>query len=199
MQFDPKAASVSAAELDAVVSRVRAGEVEAFDPIVRCHEWPVRAWVHAHCPPGADADEVAQRTFVEAFKNIGRYRIGTNLRAWLFSIARFQVLAECQRVRRAARNQENYLRNSVVEYLEHHAPEDAGGESERKLGLLRSCLDELPPDARRALHARYHDARSLAEVAELLGRSALAMKKYFFVLRRKLQECIERKLAEGAP
>ena len=41
----------------------------------------VRTWVVAHCAPGGDADDVAQRTFIEAFKSIAVYREGTDFRA----------------------------------------------------------------------------------------------------------------------
>lgn len=63
-------------ELDEQIKQVQAGNLDAFAEIVQLHERPIRAWLVSRCPPGGDADEVAQKTFVQAFKRIDDYEIG---------------------------------------------------------------------------------------------------------------------------
>ena len=177
------------AAIDALVLRVRAGDSEAFGDLVRAFEWPVRAWITARCPAGADADEVAQMTFVEAFKNIGRYEPGTDFAGWLFTIARYQVMGEMTRLRRLADYHERYFPHALALELERRAVSDEPVD-ERRLGALRVCLGALGEPARELLDQRYQHEVPLQQIADDLGRSVGAIKKSLFIIRRKLHDCL---------
>lgn len=177
--------------IDVLVRRVRAGDSESFGELVRAFEWPVRAWITARCPAGADADEVAQLTFVEAFKNIGRYEPGTDFAAWLFTIARYQVMGELTRLRRLADYHERYFPHALALELERRAVGDEPLE-DRRLGALRACLAALGEPARQLLDQRYTHEVPLQRIADELGRSEGAIKKSLFLIRRKLHDCLTR-------
>src|SRR5438132_12235889 len=85
-----------------LIRRALQGDLAAFEDIVRRFEGPVRGWVAAHCPPGGDCDEVAQKTFIAAFTRLGEFKEGTSFSAWLFTIARYQLMTEATRLRRLA-------------------------------------------------------------------------------------------------
>ncbi len=89
-------------DYDALVRRTRAGDLTAFEAIVRRLERPLRAWLATHVSPGVDVDEIAKRSFVIAHSQLERFKPGTNFPAWLFAIARFQLKAELTRLRRVA-------------------------------------------------------------------------------------------------
>lgn len=184
-------------ELDDRIRQVQAGKADAFAEVVRVCERPVRAWITSRCPPGGDADEVAQKTFVQAFKRIDEYRAGTDFRAWLFAIARYQLMAECTRLKRLADYHSRYLPHALSQELERRAEQSADLQPER-LAYLKECMKELDEQRRRILDWRYGEERSLAEIAELTQRTVGAIKKHLFLLRQKLHECIERKqISEG--
>jgi RNA polymerase sigma-70 factor, ECF subfamily len=182
-------------ELEEQIRRIRKGDPAGFEAVVRAFEWPIRTWVVAHCPPGGDADDVAQRTFIEAFKRIAEYVSGTDFRAWLFAIAKYQLLGEATRLRRTADYHRRYAPHALVEELERRtSAADATSRSER-IDQLRDCLSGLNPQARDILSQRYHDGMPLEEISRRSGRSVGALKKYLFTLRAKLHECIARKTA----
>ena len=89
-------------QIDDAIRRVRSGNTDAFEDVVREFERPLRAWLAGCGPPGVDVDEVAQRSFVAAFSRLNEYRTGTEFGAWLFTIARFQLKTEATRLRRVA-------------------------------------------------------------------------------------------------
>lgn len=184
-------------ELDDCVRRVQRGDVEAFEGIVRAHQAEIRGWIVSRCPPLGDADEVAQKTFVEAFRRIGDYEPETNLRAWLFSIARFQLMSECTRLQRLADYHSRYVPHALSRELERRVV-DATAEEQERLTFLEECLTGMESKARRLLDWRYRDERPLAEIAARTERSVGAIKKHLFSLRQKLHDCIQRKLAEEA-
>jgi RNA polymerase sigma-70 factor (ECF subfamily) len=186
--------------LEEEIRRVREGDPAAFEAIVRAHEWPVRTWVAAHAPPGIDPDEIAQRTFVEVFRHIGQYRAGSDFRAWVITIARYQLLGETTRLRRQADYHRRYIPESLARELERRA-EAARPEECDRLDRLRGCLEKLAAPAREVLAWRYSESLPLGEISRRTGRSVGALKKHLFLLRAKLHECVERNgiLPEGSP
>ena len=180
--------------LDELVRRIQAGDVSAFEGIVRRFEAEVRGWLISRCPPGGDPDNVAQNAFVEAFRRIGEFAPGTDFRAWLFTISRYQLLAECTRLKRHADYRSRYVLHSLSAELERRAATD---EPDRLLHL-QECLSTLTQPVRSVIEWRYRDELSLQEIADRTNRSLAATKKWLFVLREKLRDCVDRKLsAEG--
>jgi len=181
--------------LEAQIRRVREGDAAGFEAIVRAYEWPIRTWIVAHCPPGGDADDVAQRAFIEAFKRIAEYAAGTDFRAWLFAIARYQLMAEATRLRRTADYHRRYAPHALAEELERRADVAAAAGRSERIDRLRDCLGGLNPQAREILGQRYREELPLEEISRKSGRSVGALKKYLFTLRARLHECIARKTA----
>jgi RNA polymerase sigma-70 factor (ECF subfamily) len=177
-----------------IIRRARQGERAALEAIVRRYQEQVRAWVAAHCPPGGDVDEVAQRTFIAAFTRIAEFEEGTAFRAWLFAIARFQLLTETTRLRRLADYHTRYGRDLFSRELERRAQEPDEMTAAR-LHYLRECLEAIGEAGRQLIAWRYTDGLPLQEIAARTGRSVAAIKKQLWLLRQKLQQCIENKLA----
>lgn len=128
-------------DLDEHIQRVLSGEIDVFAEIVRLFQRPVRAWIVSRCPPGGDADDVAQKTFIAAFNRIDEYELRTDFRAWLFTIVRYQLMAECTRLKRAADYHSRYVPQALLKKLEHRS----GGTAEEppRLQHLRECLERI--------------------------------------------------------
>ncbi|MFH5802635.1 sigma-70 family RNA polymerase sigma factor [Alienimonas sp. DA493] len=189
------------AELDRHVRRVQAGDLDAYAEVVRGCERLVRGWVGVRCPPGGDADEVAQKAFVEAFRHIDDYEPGTDFRAWLMTIARYQLMAECTRLRRVADYHSRYAPLALADALARQVERDRlerASEHEAKLGHLQTCLGTLDDGARRLLAWRYRDELPLEQIADRTDRSVGAIKKNLHLLRKKLHECVRLKTAAEA-
>ncbi len=165
---------------------------------MRRFETPIRAWAVAHCPPGGDADEVAQRTFIAAYERLADFEPGTSFQAWLFTIARYQLMTEATRLRRLADYHSRFAPELLDRELERRAVEEAPEHLAERLTALRACMEKLGDAGREILHWRYDVDIPLQEMAERTGRSVGAIKKNLFLLRQKLQECIERRLATAA-
>ncbi len=182
--------------LDALIERAQGGDLEAFEGIIRGFERPIRAWAVAHCPPGGDADEVAQKTFIEAYRGLSQFRPGTNFYRWIFTIAAYQMKAEASRLRRLADYHRRYAPAAFVEALERRSASDEG--AEERLLLLRGCIDRMDPASRSILGQRYEAGLPLDEIARATRRSVGAIKKHLFILRGKLLDCVRSKAAAEA-
>lgn len=176
------------------IRQVRAGDVQAFAAVVRRFERPLRAWLATHAPPGVDIDDIAQTSFLAAYTRLDEYATGTNFAAWLFTIARYQLQTETTRLRRIADYRSRYAPDLLARELDRRAA-DAATEQDERLDLLKECLDAIDDGRRRFLTWRYDEAIPLTEMAVRSGRSVMAIKKQLWLLRRQLQECVDRKVA----
>jgi RNA polymerase sigma-70 factor (ECF subfamily) len=182
-------------QAEEALRRTRAGDSEAFAVVVARYELPIRAWLASVGDPRIDLDEVAQRTFIAAFTNLHRFEEGTDLAAWLFAVARFQLRTELA-TRRRARQRLASGGHELVQRLVDRAVEEPPETAVRRLAWLAECLKGLAPRARDLVRWRYEDRQPLVTVAKRTGRSLGAVKKHLWKVRRALHLCIDRKMAE---
>jgi len=173
-----------------LIPRARRGDAAALEQIVRRCQRRIRAWAAARCPPGADADEIAQKTFVAAFDRLDEFEAGTDFEAWLFTIARYQLMTEATRLRRQADYHTRFAPDLLALEIERRGSQQTDDHTGHLLDQLGTCLKKLPPRDREALDWRYRDGVPLVEMGQRLGRTETAVKKFLWVLRQKLRECI---------
>lgn len=180
--------------IESALRRVSLGEKDAFAPIVRHFERPIRAWLASHAPLGLDVDEIAQRSFLAAFTRFDEFELGTDFAAWLFTIARFQLRTEMTRLRRVADYHARFGPDLLQRELERRC-EESPEQATTQLENLQLCLDSLSSTLRRFVTWRYDEEISLEEMAVRCGRSVTAVKKQLWKVRRTLQQCIEKRMA----
>lgn len=189
-----RSADLTESAIDDAVRRVCQGDQAYFEVVVRRFERPLRAWLAVQASPGVDVDEIAQRAFVAAFARLSDYQPGTDFAAWLFAIAHFQLKTELTRLRRIADYRSRYAPDLLHRELERHGVESPELVQAR-LEQLRKCLDDLSEQLRRFVSWRYDEGISLEEMSLRSGRSVAAVKKQLWILRRRLQACVESRLA----
>ena len=64
----------------------RAGSADAFGRLVHIHQQGLRAFLRRLCGNNADAEDLAQETFVFAWEHIARFDPARPFRPWLFGI-----------------------------------------------------------------------------------------------------------------
>jgi RNA polymerase sigma factor (sigma-70 family) len=65
----------------------RAGSQQDFSRLVAAHQGALRAFLRRLCANAAEADDLAQDSFVFAWENITRFDAARDFRPWLFAIA----------------------------------------------------------------------------------------------------------------
>jgi RNA polymerase sigma-70 factor (ECF subfamily) len=143
-------------------------------------------------------DDIAQETFVVAYKKLTMFERGTNFGAWLRTIARNLVRNELRR-----QGRRRVLANEVAEFLLSRADEKATHPSaeveqaeqrERQVAALRDCLRELPERSRRLVQQRYFEQLSLGVIAAYENTNANNVSQILFRLRAALFNCIQERL-----
>ncbi|HEU0043264.1 RNA polymerase sigma factor [Sphingomonas sp.] len=140
------------------LARSAGGDARAFDLIVRTHEARVRGFLARVA--GADlADELAQRTFIQAWRKAGAFRGEAAVGSWLLGIAWTTFLMDRRSDRREARRREAVGQLAERSYA---PPQDAAVDAARLLAAL-------PPDQRAALVLGHGLGHSQSECAAILG------------------------------
>ena len=170
------------AQEDTLVARARGGDGQAFDQIVRDHFARVHTFLHRCLQNRADADDLAQETFVRAHAALGTYRGEASLATWLRSIA--LRLAQDHRRSQLAERSALPLDEGVADAAAA-APERRSEQGELGRGV-RAALDALPERLRTPLVLRVLDGREYDEIAALTGVRPATARSQVVEARRAL-------------
>lgn len=133
------------------------------------------------------ADDVLQRVFIEAYRDLRSYSGRSTLRAWLFGITRHRVLDEKRSLQRAA-GRSQPLKVSALD------PQPLAAEridDEQLRQALLSCLGEVGEHVRTALLLRYQQGFSFEEMAQVCNEKAGTLQARVARALPVLRACIE--------
>jgi RNA polymerase sigma-70 factor (ECF subfamily) len=155
------------------------------------HSPALRGFILSLLPDFTAVDDVLQETFLTVTAKAAEFDPNSSFLRWACAIARFKVLELAHQNRKMTQP----LSPEVIDSLCVCAPQEED-DSERRLELLAACLQELAPQARRAVELRYQHAHKPAEVARLMGWSAEAVYVALARARAALRACVTRRLQE---
>jgi RNA polymerase sigma-70 factor (ECF subfamily) len=172
----PTPTAISAEEL---AVQARAGSRGSFDELVVRYRPQLVAFLARRLADAADAEDVAQETFLRAYDHLASYDPDRPFATWLFAIGK-NVAANhaVARTRREARR----LGGGDEAAVEGAAASTASDASD----LWPRAAAVLSPVAYRALWLRYAQGLSVGEIAGQLQRSSVAIKVMLFRARRRL-------------
>ncbi len=175
----------------AVVDRVLAGDVNAFELLFNRYRGHVTAIVRRHVP-GEWVAENVQDAFVRAFQSLGGWKADAPFRAWLATIA---VRACYDFWRRQYRQREipmSRLSEAHREWLENSLSDrsrddwEALGRRAEAREILAWALDRLGPEDRMVLELVHLEGLAVKEAARLLGWSTANVKVRAHRARKKI-------------
>ena len=177
---------------DELVRQSLAGETRAFAQLVDKHQRLVFAIALSGVGDIAQAEDVAQEAFVEAWRDLARLHDRARVGSWIAGIARNLGRRWARRVGRR-RNRELVAMQSVEAVP---TPLDTALDRETRT-LVRSALIDLSSAYREVLVLYYLNGRSVFEVARLLGISEDLVKQRLSRGRKALRASLEKRV-EGA-
>ncbi len=182
----------SGSGMDEDLRRARDGDPDAYGRVVEATQARLRAFLAGYVPRAEWIDDLAQQTFVSAYRDLRDFKPGTDFPAWLRQIAYNHLRAELEKAGRR-RRLDALAAAELTRRLERDVPRD-----EEALDALRDCVSKLAPTSRELVQGYYGDALPLAELGRRLDRSADSLKVALFKIRARLRECMEGKQVEPA-
>jgi RNA polymerase sigma-70 factor (ECF subfamily) len=149
------------------------GNDGSFAELIHRHLDGVYKFAYRYVRDPADAEDIAQETFVRAWKNLKKFDTTKNLRTWLFTIAKNASLDFLKKKKPLAFSKITETENELESFL---APYIASGEVPEIVvdqKFLKTDIDEaltkLPPAYRAVLALRYNEHLKFREIAATLG------------------------------
>jgi RNA polymerase sigma-70 factor (ECF subfamily) len=146
-------------------------------------------YILALVPDFDDANEILQETAVDLWRKFNRYDPAYPFVPWACRFA-------FRRVLKHRKQQARRLKCLSIESLTQIAAERAEREgiAEERRCALEACLQQLREDDRLVVEHRYSRQMPVAQIAGITGRHPPALYKALERIRRRLFECVNRRL-----
>ena len=143
----------------------------------------LRAFARSLCGNAALADDIAQDAMLKAWKARERFKPGTNMKAWTFTILRNQFYTIKRRSWRATSLEQNVAEETI---MASESPD-----ASVRLNELRYALGALSDDQREALILVGASGMSYEEAAEICGVASGTIKSRVSRARKTLEGIME--------
>lgn len=155
-----------------LVERVQAGDKSAFDLLVKRYQHKVIGLIGRYVQDQAEALDVAQETFIKAYKALDSFRGESAFYTWLYRIAtntaKNYLVTRSRRPPGTDVDIDDVLQaESESELREIETPENNLYRDEL-FSVMASTLEALPEELRVALTLRELEGMSYEEIAEVM-------------------------------
>ena len=172
----------------AAVERVLAGDISAFEEIVRRWQSPLINLAYRFCRDRGRSEEMAQEAFLRAYRGLKQWRREAAFSTWLFALATNFYRSELRRI-----PTRTISLDDVAEPVDPRVP-DGGLENEDRDLAVRRAVFALPAKYREALILFYFHEMDVPAAARSLGLPEGTVKARLFrgreILRTKLPQLL---------
>ena len=176
---------------EAAMALLRHGDLAGLEPLYRRHFPSIYRFAARQCRDGHAAEDIAQTTFIRAFRYAASHRTGEPAAPWLFRIAYRLCLDHARRSQREGVG------------LPTAAEPAAAHEDRVELADLQCAVDAalamLPPGQRAAFLLHRVHGRPVREVAGILGCPVGTVKSRIHHAARRLRPLLTAYLEGESP
>jgi RNA polymerase sigma-70 factor, ECF subfamily len=160
---------------------------EAFVRLFGLNQGRVFAYIVTLLPCWADAEDVLQRTSIVLWKKFDQFDRSADFSRWACGVAYREVLRYLKQQSRRQRVFSEVLLQRIAS-----ARISRSDLLERRRFAMDDCVAKLPPEDRKIIeHYYYEGKKTVAEVANELGRPANTIFKALTRIRGSLHRCID--------
>ncbi|EPP6704778.1 RNA polymerase sigma factor RpoE [Providencia rettgeri] len=177
-----------------LVEKVQKGDQQAFNLLVIKYQHKVASLVSRYVPQ-ADVPDVAQESFIKAYRAIGSFRGDSAFYTWLYRIAvntaKNYLVAQDRHPPASdleASDAENFETASALKEISN--PENLMLSDELKKVVFRT-IESLPEDLRMAITLRELDGLSYEEIAEIMDCPVGTVRSRIFRAREAIDNKVQ--------
>lgn len=172
------------------MQKAQAGDLNAFEELVRRHQRGLFSYLYRMCRNPSDAEEMAQVAMVKAWEKLAGFRGASSFKTWLYRIG----TNLCFNLRSRRKPTEEL--SETMTAPEWERPESAYKQKVRE-DKVRKALSCLSADQRAALVLSVYQDMSYKEIAETLGKSVRAVDSLLFRAKTNVRRALAEDRAKG--
>ena len=175
-----------------IINRTLKGDTNAFSVLVDSYKDLIFTLTMRMLKNREEAEEVAQDTFIKAYKSLDKFKGDSKFSTWLYKVAYNSSLDRIKKNKR-------YLNDVAIdEYTAHEVKTidnafDTLVQKERHEAIQR-CIDRLPSEDNFILTLYYFEELTLEEISEITGVNANNLKVKLFRARKKLATILKKEI-----
>jgi len=179
-----------------LIEQTLAGNQSAYTDLVKRHQRFVFTLAMRFAKGREDAEEIAQDSFIKAYRSLAAFKGQSKFSTWLYSI----VYTTAMTFLRKKKIDTDYIddENNAIQ-LESYAGYDVNNaENKSRSYYLNRAIEQLLPDDAAIITMFYQGEQSLEEIGKALGMETNTVKVKLFRARHRLKEKLERNLKHEA-
>jgi RNA polymerase sigma-70 factor (ECF subfamily) len=197
MHTEATAAQPDVSELD-LVKRCQKGDSGAFDELVTRYRTRVFGMVYNMVHNEQDAWDLAQDSFLKAWKSIGRFRGKSSFYTWLYRIVMNVTIdwVRKKQIKGSGAEFDDAIQLKEIDPASKTVPkQDALPSEKMEQGEIRAQIDraiaQLSPEHRAVILMKEIEDMQYNEIAEALDCSIGTVMSRLFYARKKLQNLLK--------
>jgi len=176
-----------------LVDEAIAGNLDAFDTLVRRYQTRLVNYAMAIVRDTGEAEDVAQETFIKAYRSLGRFRGESSFKTWLYTIATNTARTSLERRVRRERVGGQSLDDDAQVLSAGSVP--SGLPDPETMLVTRDAIDRalatLPDDLRVAVVLRDVEGLDYKEIAKVTGAPIGTVESRIFRARQRLRTLLQ--------
>ena len=171
------------------INKVLKGDANAFAYLVNTYKTMVYSLALKMMKNTEEAEEVAQDTFIKAYKNLNKFKGDAKFSTWLYKIGYRNCLDALKK------HQEKYnifaIDEVTINKIESTESILQGIERKERAQIINKCLLKLPEDERSILWMFYFEELSLKEIMQITDMSESNTKVKLHRARKRLLSVVQ--------
>jgi RNA polymerase sigma-70 factor, ECF subfamily len=196
MQTEATPAQADVSELD-LVRRCQAGDTEAFDELVTRYRTRVFSMIYNMVRSEQDAWDLAQDSFLKAWKSIKRFRGRSSFYTWIYRIVMNVTIDWLRKkhVKGAGKEFDDTIQLKEIDPASKTVPKTEAlphqmMQRDEIRARIENAIAQLSPEHRAVILMKEIDDMQYHEIAETLGCSIGTVMSRLFYARKKLQSLL---------
>jgi len=174
-------------EEQALIKEAQAGDTDAFADLVTMHGTLVYNLALRTLGDVQEAEDVAQETFVRAWKALPRFRADARLSTWLYRIATNLCYNRLPRLKRELAALDP---DQEIELADERQKVEEALVSAEMIAQVNTAVNQLPESYRLLISLRHMQGLSYAEIADVANLSLGSVKTGIYRARQQLRKML---------
>ena len=172
------------------IDQILTGNSNAFRYIVDQYKDKTYNLALRICGNHEEAEEIAQDSFLKAYRSLNRFKNKSSFATWLYRITYNSSISLVRIKKKKTLSLEDFP-TDAVDFLGNNTT-DEKAESEYRNSLLSFALQKINEEERALISLFYYEDMNIEEISDITGISKSTIKVKLFRTRQKMLEIIEK-------
>jgi RNA polymerase sigma factor (sigma-70 family) len=172
------------------IEQVLAGNSNSFSYIVDRHKDKAFNLAFRICGNREEAEEIAQDSFMKAYKSLGTFRMKSSFATWLYRIVYNTAISNVRVKRKGVLSLDDFPADAT-DFIGANTTEEEA-EIEYRKSIINFALQKLNEEERGLITLFYFEEMDSDEISEVTGIGKPNIKVKLFRARQKMLEIIEK-------